>query len=65
MTRSTRQQIVSGVVAAALLGGCMLGPNYKRPVMAEPETFRGREAAEAASLADAPWWDVFQDPILK
>jgi multidrug efflux system outer membrane protein len=43
----------------------MLGPNYKRPVVAEPGTFRGQEAAEAASLADAPWWDVFQDPTLK
>jgi outer membrane protein, multidrug efflux system len=65
MTRSTSQQIVSGVVAAALLGGCMLGPNYKRPVVAEPGTFRGQATAEAESLADAPWWDVFQDPILK
>ncbi|HMH48704.1 MAG TPA: efflux transporter outer membrane subunit [Candidatus Acidoferrum sp.] len=65
MTRSTSRQIVSGVVAAALLGGCMLGPNYKRPVVAEPGTFRGQAAAEASSLADAPWWDVFQDPILK
>jgi multidrug efflux system outer membrane protein len=64
MTRSTSQQIVSGVVAATLLGGCMLGPNYKRPGVAEPGTFRGQAAAEAASLADAPWWDVFQDPIL-
>ena len=30
-----------------------------------PTTFRGQAAAEAASLADAPWWEVFQDPILK
>src|SRR5947208_15799526 len=65
MTRSTSQQIVSGVVAAALLGGCAIGPNYKRPSVAEPQTFRGQATAEAASLADAPWWEVFQDPILK
>jgi len=65
MTRSTSQQIVSGVVAAALLGGCAIGPNYKRPSVAEPPTFRGQATAEAASLADAPWWEVFQDPILK
>ncbi len=65
MTRSTSQQIVSGVVAAALLGGCAIGPDYKRPAVAEPTTFRGQATAEAASLADAPWWDVFQDPILK
>src|SRR5437762_11598761 len=65
MTRSTSQQIVSGVVAAALLGGCAIGPDYKRPVVAEPPTFRGQAAAEAVSFADAPWWEVFQDPILK
>src|SRR2546428_12997783 len=65
MTRSTSQQIVSGVVAAALLGGCAIGPNYKRPSVAEPPTFRGQATAEAASLADAPWWEVFQDPSLE
>ena len=65
MTRSTSEQIVSGVVAAALLGGCAIGPDYKRPTVAEPPTFRGQATAEAASFADAPWWEVFQDPILK
>src|SRR5439155_508943 len=48
MTRSTSQQIVSGVVAAALLGGCAIGPDYKRPAVAEPPTFRGQAAAEDA-----------------
>ena len=62
MTRSAR--IISGVVATALLGGCAIGPNYKRPSVAEPPTFRGQATAEAASLADASWWDVFQDPSL-
>ncbi len=62
MTRSTR--IISSVVAIALLGGCAIGPDYKRPSVAEPSTFRGQATAEAASLADAPWWDVFQDPSL-
>jgi outer membrane protein, multidrug efflux system len=56
--------IVSVFVAATFVGGCMLGPDYRRPVVAEPDTFRGQAVAEAASLADAPWWDVFQDPIL-
>ena len=27
--------------------------------------FRGQAVAEATSFADAPWWEVFQDPILK
>src|SRR5207245_3086199 len=65
MTRSASGWIVSSIVAAALLGGCAIGPNYKRPTVAEPATFRGQLAVEAASLADAPWWEVFHDPILK
>jgi outer membrane protein, multidrug efflux system len=53
------------VVTAAVLAGCAIGPDYKRPRVAEPPTFRGQVTTEAASLADAPWWEVFQDPILK
>ncbi len=53
------------IVATAVLAGCAIGPDYKRPEVAQPGTFRGEATAEAASLADAPWWDVFEDPILK
>ena len=65
MKRSASGWIGGGIVAAALLGGCALGPDYKRPSVVEPSTFRGQETVEASSLADAPWWDVFQDPMLK
>ncbi len=65
MKGSARGWIASGVIAAAVLGGCAVGPNYKRPVVAEPQMFRGQATAEAASLADLPWWEVFQDTILK
>jgi multidrug efflux system outer membrane protein len=61
--RSTR--VLSAVVAATLLGGCAIGPDYKRPAVADPQVFRGQAMAEATSFADAPWWKVFQDPILK
>src|SRR5258705_2094505 len=63
MTRSVR--IISSLVVAALLRGCAIGPDYKRPAVARPETFRSQATAEAASLADVPWWEAFQDPILK
>jgi multidrug efflux system outer membrane protein len=53
------------VVAAAWLAGCAIGPDYTRPPVTEVPAFRGQSAAEAASLADLPWWEVFEDPILK
>ncbi len=65
MTCSASGWIASGVALVVLLGGCAIGPDYKRPAVVEPPTFRGQATAEAASLADAAWWEVFEDPILK
>lgn len=42
-----------------------MGPNYQRPKVAPPELNRGQAAAEAASLADLPWWEVFDDETLR
>jgi multidrug efflux system outer membrane protein len=47
------------------LSSCALGPSYKRPAVAAPAVFRGEEgAAQQASIADLPWWEVFNDPAL-
>jgi len=52
-----------------LLTGCTLGPKYKRPTVAVPDTYRGlapdASAQTAASLGDEKWWTVFQDPQLQ
>jgi outer membrane protein, multidrug efflux system len=58
------------VLASSLIGGCLVGPNYHRPVAEPPTAFRElRESpqaeAQAASYADLPWWQVFQDPQLQ
>jgi multidrug efflux system outer membrane protein len=54
-----------GVFSLAL-AGCAVGPNYKRPSVPVPGGFYGDErAAEERSFADVPWWDVFDDPVLK
>jgi len=46
--------------------GCAVGPNYKRPTVQAPGQFRGAPASgTAASLADAKWFDLFQDEALK
>lgn len=50
-------------VIAAALGGCMLGPDYRRPEIEAPRTFRFADA-DAAELANAQWWAQFQDPVL-
>ena len=45
----------------ALLTACAVGPDYRRPKVEPPASFRGQSQAEAASLADQPWWEVFGD----
>jgi len=57
-------------IAATLLAGCMVGPNYHRPVVQTPTAFRDlsdnpQAQAQAVSYADLPWWQVFQDPQLQ
>lgn len=43
----------------------MVGPNYKRPAVSAPTAFRGATgAAQQASFADLPWWQVFRDDTL-
>lgn len=54
-----------GVLAALLLSGCAIGPNYVRPAIDAPATFAGQPApASGKSLADLPWWEVYKDPEL-
>ena len=43
-----------------------VGPDYKRPDLSPVEEFRSQIGpAENASLADLPWWGVFNDPQLQ
>lgn len=55
-----------GAALIAVLAGCAVGPNYKRPEIATPDRFYGQEqAAEAKTLTDTPWFEVFGDAQLK
>src|SRR5579872_3058247 len=61
------------------LMGCAVGPNYKRPTVDVPVTYRDTAPADqssaagtpsntnptAASLGDEQWWEVFQDSELQ
>lgn len=66
---------------AAVTSGCAVGPNYKRPTVNVPVTYRGASSEApassdqnaapptpqqtAASFGDEKWWDVFQDEELR
>ena len=46
MRLDTSRWLVAGLFMAALLAGCAIGPDYKRPPVAEPPVFRGQATAE-------------------
>lgn len=56
------------LIACAVLAGCAVGPDYRRPAVELPDRFRGASAeasAESASLALQNWSQVFTDPALQ
>jgi multidrug efflux system outer membrane protein len=58
--------VLTAVVSLGALGGCAVGPNYRRPALSVPENFYGASGPPSeTSLADTRWWNVFQDPVLR
>lgn len=51
------------LAVTAVLAGCMLGPDYRRPAVDAPEAFRFDDKA-ALDLANTAWWEQFKDPVL-
>jgi len=54
--------------SAVWLTGCMVGPNYQRPQVAIPASFRAPAPlpeGQANSLADLKWFEVFHDEQLQ
>ncbi|MBN8547848.1 MAG: efflux transporter outer membrane subunit [Deltaproteobacteria bacterium] len=51
------------LVLLSLLSACAVGPDYKRPEVDLPATWRV-EIKDASSIADVSWWEEFHDPEL-
>ena len=47
----------------ALLAGCMVGPDYRRPQVDTPQSFRFEEK-DAHDTANTDWWTQFEDSVL-
>jgi len=46
-----------------IFSGCMVGPNYERPSIDTPQSWRF-EDKEAKDVANTAWWKQFNDPVL-
>ncbi|HTL54051.1 MAG TPA: efflux transporter outer membrane subunit [Candidatus Limnocylindrales bacterium] len=49
----------------ALLSGCAVGPNYKRPVIESPAAFRSENQLPNLAYSDLAWWEVYKDDTLR
>jgi len=62
-------RFLGAILSSGLLIGCAVGPKYHRPGVQAPTVFRDiateSQQAQAASYADLPWWQVFQDAKLQ
>jgi multidrug efflux system outer membrane protein len=57
-----RKTLLSSLLAL-WLSGCMIGPDYIRPLFESPDDWRVSEG-DAKQLANAAWWEQFNDPVL-
>lgn len=64
-------RVLTPLSSAALLAlaGCAVGPNYHRPSVVVPETFREQQglwkpSSPSDHLPRANWWEAYDDPVL-
>ena len=58
---SLMSAIFAAILASIVMAGCMVGPNYHRPIVPTPGVYRDlsenlQAQEQAASFADLPWW---------
>lgn len=47
-----------------LLAGCMVGPDYTRPPVLQPDGFKSQAANADAPLVAPEWWRLYREPEL-
>ena len=56
------KKLISAAVCAAMLSGCMMGPNYKRPELDLP--VQPQEGEDYSVFENYQWWEMFGDEQL-
>jgi multidrug efflux system outer membrane protein len=64
-----KTRLITTTLLIGVLTGCMVGPNYRRPVVKAPEAFRGSAnvtpPTDLTSLAGLKWFELFKDSRLQ
>lgn len=62
--RRPRYGMHCSVLTALILGGCAVGPDYTRPSIQTPATYKESADAAVDSKIPAQWWQSFDDAAL-
>ena len=57
------RKFITVIFIALTLAGCMVGPDYQRPTVVTPASWRIEEKS-AQDLANTAWWRQLDDPVL-
>jgi NodT family efflux transporter outer membrane factor (OMF) lipoprotein len=61
-------RLIPAAALLAVLAGCAVGPDYKRPAVALPAAFKENPGWKVATPNEGarrgPWWEVFGDSVL-
>ena len=70
-SKITKQRVVKTVTqttAAVILiflsftsMGCSIGPQYRKPAVASPATWKNKSRADASFMMPRNWWEIFSD----
>lgn len=56
-------RLFQAVCLVIVLAGCAVGPDYRRPAVEAPLSWR-QEVKEAQDVANTQWWKQFDEPVL-
>ncbi|CAM2155133.1 Efflux transporter outer membrane subunit [Pararobbsia alpina] len=69
LTPVSRVAVLLAAGLAAALAGCTLGPDYQKPEVQVPQSFKEgvdwqRAEANPSAAISSTWWKMYQDPVL-
>ena len=64
--KMTNQRTAMALAMSAMLAGCMMGPDYKRPTMELPASYAPAPVnAATVAASHTTWWTIYNSPTLR